>query len=157
MTVRVERTFEVSAPPERVWAFISDHEKRAGAISVVDSFDAANDREATWHVKLPIPVINQTVPVETEDTDREAPRYARFVGRSRAMRVVGEHELQGIDADGTEVDDPAAAGRTRLVNRFVVDGRLPGVERFFKRNLDDELANLQHAIGRDLGVETTAR
>lgn len=157
MTVRVERTFEVSAPPERVWAFISDHEKRAGAISVVDSFDAANDREATWHVKLPIPMIDRTIPVETEDTDREGPRYARFVGRSRAMRVIGEHELQGIDADGIEVDDPSTAERTRLVNRFVVDGRLPGVERFFKRNLDDELANLQHAIGRDLGVETTAR
>lgn len=157
MTVRVERTFEVAAPPERVWAFISDHEKRAGAISVVEGFDAADDRHATWHVALPIPVINRTVPVETEDTDREEPRYARFIGRSRAMRVIGEHELTGLDADGGEMDDPSAAEHTRLVNRFVVDGRLPGVERFFKRNLDDELENLQHAIGRDLGVETTSR
>ena len=147
MTVRVERTFEVSAPSERVWSFIADHEKRAGAISVVEDFDAEDDRHATWHVSLPIPVINRTVPVETEDTDREEPRYARFVGRSRAMRVIGEHELEPLD-DGE---------RTRLVNRFVVDGRLPGVERFFKRNLDDELENLQHAIGRDLGVETTSQ
>ncbi|PSP62581.1 polyketide cyclase [Halobacteriales archaeon QH_8_64_26] len=157
MTVRVERTFEVSAPPERVWAFISDHEKRAGAISVVESFDAEDDRHATWHVSLPIPVINRTVPVETEDTDREEPRYARFVGRSRAMRVIGEHELRGLDAGDKEVDDPGSTERTRLTNRFLVDGNLPGVERFFKRNLDDELRNLQHAIGRDLGVETTSR
>jgi hypothetical protein len=73
------------------------------------------------------------------------------------MRVIGEHELQGLDAEGKEVDDPGSAERTRLVNRFLVDGNLPGVERFFKRNLDDELRNLQHAIGRDLGVETTSR
>lgn len=157
MTVRVERTFEVHAPPEDVWAFISDHEKRAGAISVVEDFDADDEYHATWHVSLPVPIIDRTVPVETEDIDRGEPRYARFVGRSRAMRVIGEHELEGIDADGNDIDDLAAAVHTRLVNRFVVDGRLPGVERFFKRNLDDELENLQHAIGRDLGVETVSR
>lgn len=153
MTVRVEQAFELAAPPDRVWAFIADHEKRARAISVVDGFDAEDDRHAVWHVRLPIPMIDHTVPVETEDTDRDEPRYARFTGHSRAMRVIGEHELESIDADGNRIEDPAAAERTRLVNRFIVDGRLPGVERFFERNLDDELHNLETAIRRDLGID----
>jgi carbon monoxide dehydrogenase subunit G len=54
------------------------------------------------------------------------------------MRVLGEHELAPHD------------GGTRLTNRFTVDGKLPGVEKFFKRNLDEELDNLERAIRRDV-------
>jgi carbon monoxide dehydrogenase subunit G len=140
MTVRVERTFELAAPPAAVWAFIADPERRARPISVVQEFETTGDREATWHVSLPVPLIDRTIAVETTETDRREPEYVRFVGRSRAMRVVGEHELVPSD------------GGTRLVNRFVVDGKLPGVERFFKRNLDGELDNLERAIRDDLGL-----
>ncbi len=140
MTVRVERTFELAAPPEAVWAFIADPERRARPISVVEEFETTGDREAIWHVSLPIPFINRTIAVETTETDRREPEYVRFVGRSRAMRVVGEHELKPTD------------GGTRLINRFVVEGKLPGVERFFKRNLDGELDNLEQAIRDDLGL-----
>jgi carbon monoxide dehydrogenase subunit G len=140
MTVRVERTFELAAPPTAVWAFIADPERRARPISVVEEFETTGDREAIWHVSLPIPFVDRTIAVETTETDRREPEYVRFVGRSRAMRVVGEHELEPFD------------GGTRLINRFVVDGKLPGVERFFKRNLDGELDNLERAIREDLDL-----
>jgi carbon monoxide dehydrogenase subunit G len=65
----------------------------------------------------------------------------KFTGRSRAMNVIGEHELEETD------------GVTRLTNRFTVEGRLPGVETFFRRNLDGELENLRRAIEADLGIE----
>jgi carbon monoxide dehydrogenase subunit G len=144
MTVRVTRTFAFDADPEDVWSFIADPEKRAGAISVVERYELGDDgRSATWHVGLPIPVISSTVAVETEDVERDEPRYVKFVGRSRAMRVTGEHTIG-------EADD----GTTRLQNEFVVDGKLPGVERFFKRNLDRELDNLEAALRRDLGLVT---
>jgi len=57
------------------------------------------------------------------------------------MRVTGEHEVVPTD-EGCE-----------LVNTFVVDGRLPGVERFFRRNLDAELDNLEQALVDDFEVE----
>lgn len=133
MTVRVQRTFDLSATPEAVWEFISDPEQRARAISVVASYEDHGDT-ATWHVELPIPLVNATVPVETEDVEREPPRYVKFVGRSSAMRVTGEHEIVPTD-DGCRVE-----------NRFVVDGRLPGVERYFEKNLDAELSNLEKAL-----------
>ena len=142
MTVRVERTFEFDAPREDVWAFIVDPEKRARPISVVDEFEVTGERTARWHVRLPIPFINSTIAVETEDEEVDPPAYVRFVGRSKVFRVVGEHEL-------TEFGD----GRTSLRNRFTVDGRVPGVERFFERNLDEELGNLKEAIAADLGIE----
>jgi carbon monoxide dehydrogenase subunit G len=140
MTVRVRRTFEFDVPGERVWDFIADPGKRADAISVVDAFETT-DGTTTWHVRLPIPVVKSTIAVETEDVAREEPRHVKFVGRSRVMHVTGEHTIEET-TDGS-----------RLHNEFVVDGRLPGVERFFERHLDEELANLEAALRRDLGLK----
>jgi carbon monoxide dehydrogenase subunit G len=140
MTVRVTRTFEFDAPGERVWEFISDPAKRAGAISVVADFDVTGERTATWHVSLPIPLLDSTVAVETEDVVREPPTHVEFVGRSRVMRVTGSHRIEPLDSG------------CRLVNEFVVDGRVPGVERFFERNLDRELDNLEAALREALGL-----
>jgi carbon monoxide dehydrogenase subunit G len=141
MTVRVERTFELAAPPADVWAFIADPRKRAEPISVVEEFEVTGDRTAVWHVALPIPYTDRTIAVETEDTRVDEPRFVEFVGRSRAMNVQGEHTLEPTDDGGT-----------RLVNRFVVDGKVPGVERYFKGKLDGELENLERAIREDLGL-----
>ncbi|WP_323675214.1 SRPBCC family protein [Halorubellus sp. PRR65] len=143
MTVTVERTFTFDAAPEDVWAFISDAGRRAEAISVVESYDidesSGGDR-ATWHVSLPIPVISRTAAVQTRDVDRRDGEYVKFVGRSKVMRVVGEHEVVPTE------------GGCELVNRFRVEGKLPGVERYFKKNLDGELDNLEAALRADLGL-----
>jgi len=138
MTVRVSRTFEFDVPGEQIWAFIADPEQRAGAISVVDTFTIHDDSRATWQVQLPIPLLNSTVTVETEELIREPPTRVKFEGRSRALRVTGEHTI-------TETDTGC-----QLKNEFVVDGQLPGVERFFKRNLDAELDNLEAALRADI-------
>lgn len=142
MTIRVERVMEIPADPQAVWAFIVDPEKRARPISVVTGFDLDDEdgRKATWTVKLPIPLINKTVEVDTEDVERDPPRYVKFTGRSRVMQVVGEHTLEATDTG------------TRLTNEFTVEGRVPGVERYFKRNLEREFDNLEDALFDDLGL-----
>lgn len=134
MTVTVERTFEVDASPEAVWDLLSDPARRAEAISVVEDFEITGDRTATWHVRLPLPLLRRTVAVETEELERDPPRFVSFVGRSPAMTVEGEHRIDRTDEG------------SRIVNRFVVDGRIPGIEQFFTRNLDRELANLEAAF-----------
>ncbi|MDS0298511.1 SRPBCC family protein [Halogeometricum sp. S1BR25-6] len=143
MTVRVSRAFEFDAPPEAVWEFIADPGRRAEAISVVESYDVDPEtNEATWEVSLPIPLVRSTATVETEDVERDPPRFVRFVGTSKVMRVTGEHTIEKTETG------------SRLRNEFVVDGKLPGVESFFKRNLDRELDNLEAALRADL--ESTA-
>jgi len=138
MVVRVERVVEVPATREAVWAFIADPAKRARAISVVDDFEVLDDRRTVWSVKLPIPLIDRVVRFETEERKRDPPRYVEFSGTSKVAHIVGEHELEETE------------NGTHLVNRFVVDGKLPGVERFFRRNLGDELDNLETALRADL-------
>ena len=143
MTVRVERTMTVAASPERCLELIGDPDQRARPISVVKDWEVHDDGRATWHISLPIPIVDKTIAVETEDAERREPEYVRFVGRSKVMRVQGEQELEPTDDGGT-----------RVTNRFVVDGKLPGVERFFKRNLDGELQNLERALNDYLDTDT---
>jgi carbon monoxide dehydrogenase subunit G len=140
MAVRAERVVTVPASREDVWAFIDDPEKRARPISVVSDFEIDDDGRAIWHLKLPLPVVDRTVRVETEEQQRDPPGYVEFVGKSKVMRVVGKHELEEVE------------NGTRLTNRFVVEGKLPGVERFFKRNMEREFDNLEDAIYEDLGL-----
>jgi carbon monoxide dehydrogenase subunit G len=137
MTVRVERTFSFDVPPERIWAFIADPEKRVEAISVVDSWERDGE-ETIWNIRLPIPFVDRTVAVRTRDVERTENERVRFTGRSSVMTVQGTHEISVVD------------GTTRLSNQFVVDGKLPGVERFFERNLDAELDNLERALRQDI-------
>lgn len=142
MTVRVSRTFDVEATPEAVWGYIADPANRAEAISVVESWERDGE-EFIWNLKLPIPVVDRTVAVRTRDVERVANERVKFVGRSRVMQVTGEHVLTPRN------------GSTRVENRFVVEGRLPGVERFFDRSFGDELENLRLAIERDLETEVS--
>jgi len=133
MTSRVERAFEVDGKPESVWAFIADPGNRADAISVVDRWETEGD-ETIWYLELPIPLIGGTVAVRTRDLERAPPDRVRFTGRSSVMHVTGEHSLEPLN------------GGTRVTNEFTIDGQLPGVEGFFKRNLADELENLRRAL-----------
>lgn len=133
MVVQVERVVEVEAGIEAVWDVLADPARRARAISVVDSYRIEGD-SAVWQVALPIPVIRRTIAVRTRDEEREPPTYVRFAGDSKAFTVEGEHELTATD-DGT-----------RVRSTFTVDGKLPGVERYFEKHIDGELSNLLDAI-----------
>lgn len=133
MAVEVERSFDVEASIEEVWDLLSDPANRAEAISFVERFETTDD-VTTWHIRLPIPLVNRTIKVRTEDIKRDPPRYVKFVGRSKVMNVTGEHEL-------TETESGC-----RVRNRFVVEGKVPGVERFFKRNFDAEIRNILDTV-----------
>lgn len=137
MTVRVERSFAIDASPDAVWEFIADPAQRARAISVVDRFERRGDT-TIWHIALPIPLLGATIRVRTKDVERDEPRYVKFTGTSSAFSVTGEHTITAAD-DGSTVR-----------NVFYVDGKAPGVERFFERNFAGEITNLQQALQRHL-------
>ncbi len=140
MTARVQRRFQVEAPPDDVWSYISDPSNRARAISVVDSFDRRGD-VTIWHIRLPIPIIRKTIEVKTKDTMVEPPDYVQFRGTSSAFEVQGEHRIEPRE------------NSTSVTNTFEVRGRVPGVERYFKQNLDGELKNLERALKSHLRNE----
>ena len=141
MTTRAQRTVEIAASPHDVWSFLSDPQKRADAINVIEEFELDDETHVTWYLSLPIPGIDETIAIETEDTIRDPVECIEFVGRSRLMHVVGEHELEPTDQG------------TRLRNRFTVEGEAPGIEQYFEQKLDEEFDNLETALRADVAEE----
>lgn len=137
MTVRVEHAFDIDASPDRIWEFLADPVARAEAISVVDRFEQRGET-TIWYIALPIPLVRTTIAVQTKDVVRDEPTKVTFRGRSSAFTVTGEHTISTED------------GVSRVSNRFVVDGRAPGVERYFERNFEAEIRNLEGALRRYL-------
>lgn len=133
MVVEVERVVEVDAAIGDVWGVLADPARRARAISVVDSYRVEGE-EYVWQVALPIPLLRRTISVRTRDVERDEPTFVRFEGESKAFTVEGEHELTELDSG------------TRVRSSFAVEGKLPGVERYFERNIDEELDNLVDSI-----------
>jgi carbon monoxide dehydrogenase subunit G len=141
MVVEVERVVEVEADIDDVWEALADPERRARGISIVETYRVEGE-EFVWEVALPLPMVRRTISVRTRDVQREPPTFVRFVGESKAFDVTGEHELEEID------------GGTRVRALFSVDGKLPGVETFFERNVDDELQNLLESAGAEASGAT---
>ncbi|MFB6086297.1 MAG: CoxG family protein [Halodesulfurarchaeum sp.] len=130
MTVRVERRFSVEAPPEAVWAFLEDPANRARAIDLVDRFKIEGET-TVWHLDLPLPGVGKLLTVETRTVDRRPPTFVSFEGRSPVFDVTGHHRIEQTGT-GTAVD-----------TQFEVTGRVPGAERFFKRQFPAEIDNLE--------------
>lgn len=144
MTATVERTYQVDADCEAIWELIADPAVRAEGISIVDRYHADGD-EMVWHLHLPVRMLPGTITVRTRDLERDPPNYVKFEGRSRVMRVEGEHELETMSEGGCSIR-----------NRFVVDGRVPGVEGYFKRHIDDEIEGLIRAIATRIAQDESA-
>ena len=143
MTTQVERIYDIDASVDEVWSYIANDAIRAEAISFVKRFESDGD-EMIWHLGLPLRALPGTVRVRTRDVERREPEYVRFVGSSRIMDVQGEHELSPID------------GGCRVTNTFVVDGHFPGVERFFKQNIDSEIDRLVRTVADRVRADRSA-
>ena len=113
MTVRVERTFDLDAEPADVWEFIADPERRARFISVVEGFERKGPRYAIWHIAIPTRLTDRTIAVETEDKVVRDGEFVKFVGKSKVMRVQGEHKVEPTET-GTRLDNLETAIRDYL-------------------------------------------
>jgi len=86
-------SFDVHAPVDRVWAFLSDMRKVGGCVPGVQSVDVIDERRATWNLKLKIGPLSQQIRVETETVEQVPPSRGRFRGVAENMEILGTIEL----------------------------------------------------------------
>ncbi len=87
-------TFDVQAPLDRVWSFLSDMEKVGRCIPGVQAVRIRDDAHAEWELRLKIGPLHQELNVETETLERIEPSRARFRGVADNMEMTGTIELE---------------------------------------------------------------
>ena len=86
-------TFEVRAPVDKVWSFLSDMRKVGSCVPGVQNIAILDDKRATWDLKVKIGPLSQTMKVATETLEQVPPSRARFKGVADNADMLGTIEL----------------------------------------------------------------
>ena len=105
--------FDVEAPVEKVWSFLSDMRQVGRCVPGVESVDVLDATHARWTLTVKIGPLSQTIKVLTETLEQVPLRRGRF----RA-------EAENIDMMGTTELTPAGNG-TKIVYTMVVNAKGP--------------------------------
>lgn len=120
--MKIEETFEVTAPPEAVWAFFAEMEKVARCVPGVKSVDVLGPDRYKVVASQKVGFISATFELTTEVAGREPLRFMEFtsVGKSVAGAVGNLRSRDRVDFE------PTASGgtRVRLTSEVAVGGML---------------------------------
>src|SRR5947209_9367155 len=87
-------TFEVRAPIERVWAFVSDMRKIGRCVPGVQSVEILDETRARWNLKVKIGPLSQDIEVLTETLEQVPLKHGKFRGQAENMDITGTIDLR---------------------------------------------------------------
>jgi uncharacterized protein len=130
-------SFDVNAPADRVWAFLSDMRKIGGCVPGVQSVEMLDDTHARWNLKVKIGPLSQTFVVLTETLEQVPLTRGRFRGTAENMDMEGTVELMPR-GDGTRIrytmNVQAKGPLARIMDNFM-KSRLKGQTEEFAANV----------------------
>ena len=148
--MKIEETFEVPAPVERVWEFVADPRKMASCLPAVQSVEILDDRHYEVIVKQKVGVISATFKIATEVLEREAPyrmvlenRGKTIAGAKGMMKSTDTIILKATSDEATEV---------RVISELMLSGQLAVlgaklIEAKSKEIFAEATANLKGKLG----------
>ncbi|HKW42706.1 MAG TPA: SRPBCC domain-containing protein [Thermoplasmata archaeon] len=135
--------FEVNAPIEKVWAFLSDMRQVGAAVPGVQSVDVIDEKRARWNLRVKIGPLSQDLVVLTETLEQRAMTHAKFRGEAESMEMTGTIDLT-----------PAGAA-TKVTYTMVADAKGPLariMDNFMKSRLkaqtEEFAANVKRSLER---------
>lgn len=157
--MKIEETFEVPAPVERVWDFISDPRKMASCLPSVQSVEVLDDRHYEVIVKQKVGFISATFKIQTEVLERQAP--FRLVLMNRGKTIAGANGT--LKSTDTIALKPASnqATTVHVVSELTLGGQLAVlgaklIEAKSKELFAEATANLKEKLGATPAPEPTA-
>ena len=107
--MKIEETFSVNAPVDRVWAFMMDPDLMAPCIPGCSDVEVLGDNTYRANVKVAVGTIKTSFNVSVELTEQDAPTYAASVtrgeegGKASMLTANSELRLTSVNSEETEV------------------------------------------------------
>lgn len=106
--MKIEETFSVNAPIDRVWDFMMDPDRMAPCIPGCGDVEIIGDNRYRANVKVAMGPIKTSFNVSVELTEQEAPTYAASVTRGeeggKASMLTANSELRLTPVNGKETE-----------------------------------------------------
>ena len=133
--------FDVAAPVEKVWFFLSDMRQVGRCVPGVDRIEVLDATHARWDLTVKIGPLSQTLKVSTETLEQVPLQRGRFRGAADNIDMTGTIELA-----------PSGTG-TRVVYTMSVNAKGPLariMDNFLRTKLKSQTeefaANVKRAI-----------
>jgi uncharacterized protein len=107
--MKIEETFSVNAPVDRVWEFMMDPDRMAPCIPGCSDVEVLGENKYRANVKVAVGPIKTSFKVSVELTEQDAPTYAASVtrgeegGKASMLTANSELRLTSVNSDETEV------------------------------------------------------
>ena len=107
--MKIEETFSVNAPVDRVWAFMMDPDLMAPCIPGCSDVEVLGANTYRANVKVAVGPIKTSFNVSVELTEQDAPTYAASVtrgeegGKASMLTANSELRLTSVNSEETEV------------------------------------------------------
>ena len=119
--MKIEETFSVAAPIERVWQFITDPEQVAPCVPGCQSYEVLGPKEYKASVKVAVGPIKTTFNVTVELTTQQVPTFLASTTRgeegSKASTLTTQNELRLV-ATGDHTTDVSYVSEISVVGRL---------------------------------------
>ncbi|MGE0735659.1 MAG: CoxG family protein [Alphaproteobacteria bacterium] len=139
--MKIEESFTVAAPIDKVWTVITDPEKVAPCIPGCQGVEVLGPNKYRSRIRVGLGPINTTFAVEIELTEQKPPHFLSAVtrgeegGRMSSMSAVSEMKLEQTDQGTTTV---AYSSEVSVVGRLGKFGL--GIMKKKAKSLGDEFA-----------------
>ncbi len=126
-----ERTFDVQAPADEVWQFLSDFTQLGACLPGCERVEIVSAHEADWHMERKVGFLRKRFVVRTHTTDFVEPQYASWTGESKELSLSGRVDVR-----------PLASRRTSVTYQGAVRAKGPAkqiLNRYFRSRLDRDI------------------
>lgn len=106
-------SFEVDAPIDRVWPFLSDMRQVGRCIPGVEDVEVLDDRRARWDLRVRMGPLSQSMRITTETVEQVPPQHGKFRGNADLVELIGT------------IDLTPAGPRTKVVYTMSVSAKGP--------------------------------
>jgi carbon monoxide dehydrogenase subunit G len=164
--VKIEDSFTIAAPLDRVWSVIRDPNKVAGCIPGCRSVEAIDDTHYRAVVQVALGPIKTTFNLLVEVLEERAPVFAATMtkgeenGRASSVSARNELRLERVDANATVVkyaSDVTVVGRLGNYGLGLMKKRAQSMGQDFARSLQGRLDDEGGAVGlRESGHQRDA-
>ncbi|RME34765.1 MAG: hypothetical protein D6786_03905 [Gammaproteobacteria bacterium] len=164
--MRIEKTFQVASPQQRVWEFITDPERVAPCVPGCEGAERVDDNHYKAVINTRIGPVRTTFNVLIEAVEERPPEFASYVTKgeegSKASRIKATSELalKPLSPDLTEVSyrsDVTIMGRLGKFGSGMMKKVADGIGESFVTALREQLESEERAAAPEPEAERPAR